>query len=54
MGAGHSHDTGHAGGKHRWRLTVAFGLVATFFVVELTFALISGSLAWVSLWQASR
>ncbi len=48
MGAGHSHDTGHAGGKHRWRLTLAFGLVATIFVVELTYALISGSLALLS------
>ena len=48
MGAGHSHDTGHAGGKHRWRLTLAFGLVATFFVVELTCALITGSLALLS------
>lgn len=48
MGLGHSHDTAHAGGKHRWRLTVAFGLVATFFVVELTYALISGSLALLS------
>jgi len=48
MGAGHSHDIGHAGGKHRWRLALAFGLVATFFVVELTYALISGSLALLS------
>ena len=48
MGAGHSHDTGHAGGKHRWRLSLAFGLVATFFVVEVTYALVSGSLALLS------
>lgn len=48
MGAGHSHDTGHAGGTHRWRLTLAFGLVATFFVVELAYALISDSLALLS------
>ena len=26
MGAGHSHDTGHGGGRHRWRLALAFGL----------------------------
>lgn len=46
MGAGHAH--GHAGARHRWRLAVAFGLVATFFVVELTVALTTGSLALVS------
>ena len=43
MGAGHDH--GHAGGRHRWRLAVSFGLVAGFFVVELVAALVSGSLA---------
>lgn len=49
MGAGHSHGGGgHVGGRHRWRLAVAFGLVATFFVVELTFGLLSGSLALLS------
>ena len=48
MGAGHFHDTGHAGGRHRWRLAVAFGLIAAFFVVELTFGLLSGSLALLS------
>ena len=47
MGAGHSHG-GHASGRHRWRLAVAFGLVAAFFVVELTFGLLSGSLALLS------
>jgi cobalt-zinc-cadmium efflux system protein len=46
MGAGH-HHAGH-GGRHRWRLAVAFGLVATFFVVELTAGLLSGSLALLS------
>lgn len=46
MGAGHSH--GHAGGQHRWRLAFAFGLTATFFVVELVAALASGSLALLS------
>jgi cobalt-zinc-cadmium efflux system protein len=47
MGAGHSHGpaAGHAGGRHRWRLAVSFGLIAVFFVVELTYGLISGSLA---------
>jgi cobalt-zinc-cadmium efflux system protein len=39
---------GHAGARHRWRLAVAFGLVATFFVVELVAGLISGSLALLS------
>jgi cobalt-zinc-cadmium efflux system protein len=54
MGAGHSHGptgpgpTGHAGGRHRWRLAVAFGLVAAFFVVELVVGLLSGSLALLS------
>lgn len=50
MGAGHGHSgtTGHAGGKHRWRLAVAFGMVACFFVVELVFGILSGSLALIS------
>lgn len=53
MGAGHGHgtavaSTGHAGGRHRWRLSVAFGLVAVFFLVELVYGLISGSLALLS------
>lgn len=46
MGAGHSH--GHAGAKHRWRLAVAFGLIASFFVVELVAGLMTGSLALLS------
>ena len=46
MGHGHSH--GHAGGRHRWRLAVAFGLVASFFGVELVVGLASGSLALLS------
>ncbi len=46
MGAGHGH--GHAGGRHRWRLAVAFGLVAAFFGVELAVGLLSGSLALIS------
>ncbi|WP_430868216.1 cation diffusion facilitator family transporter [Demequina aurantiaca] len=44
MSAGHSH-TGHAGGRHRWRLAVSFGLILAFFVVELASAISSGSLA---------
>src|SRR5437868_4247480 len=45
MGAGHEH---HAGARHRWRLAAAFGLVGAFFVIELAFALLSGSLALLS------
>jgi len=48
MGAGHGHAPGHAGGRHRWRLAVAFGLVAAFFAVELVAALATGSLALIS------
>lgn len=48
MGAGHGHGTGHAGARHRWRLAVAFGLVASFFLVELVIGLLSGSLALIS------
>ena len=46
MGAGHGH--GHAGARHRWRLAVAFGLVAAYFVVELSYGLIADSLALLS------
>ena len=51
MGSGHGHGDvrpGHAGARHRWRLAVAFGLVAVFFVVELVVGLVSGSLALLS------
>lgn len=49
MGHGHSHaPAGHAGTAHRWRLRVAFLLVAVFFVVELVAGLVSGSLALLS------
>ena len=51
MGAGHAHDaasTAHAGGRHRWRLTVSFVLVAVYFAIELTYGLIAGSLALLS------
>ena len=47
-GHGHSHAAGHAGARHRWRLALAFGMVATFFVVELVAGLVSGSLALIS------
>ncbi|AQZ63858.1 Cobalt-zinc-cadmium resistance protein CzcD [[Actinomadura] parvosata subsp. kistnae] len=46
MGAGHGH--GHAAGRHRWRLAVSFALIGAFFVVELVFGLLSGSLALLS------
>ncbi|WP_374970942.1 cation diffusion facilitator family transporter [Terrabacter sp. BE26] len=47
---GHSHSAAaaHAGGRHRWRLGVAFGLVAAFFVVELVAGLLADSLALLS------
>ena len=49
MGSGHGHShTHHAGTTHRWRLQVAFGLIATFFVVELVAAVSSGSLSLLS------
>lgn len=44
----HSHDHHSAAGRHRWRLAVAFALVAAFFVVELAAGLLSGSLALMS------
>ncbi|WP_245649551.1 cation diffusion facilitator family transporter [Nocardia shimofusensis] len=40
--------TGHAGGRHRWRLAAALVLIAGFFAVELTYGLLSGSLALIS------
>lgn len=50
MSAGHAHDipTGHTGGRHRWRLMIAFVLVAGFFLIELVFGLLSESLALIS------
>lgn len=49
MGGGHGHGHGgHAGARHRWRLQLAFVLVAGFFGVELAFGLLSGSLALLS------
>ncbi|MFI0424927.1 cation diffusion facilitator family transporter [Spongiactinospora sp. 9N601] len=47
-GHGHGHVSGHAGAKHRWRLAVSFGLIGSFFVVELVYGLLSGSLALLS------
>ncbi|MEU7901066.1 cation diffusion facilitator family transporter [Nonomuraea sp. NPDC049152] len=46
MGTGHGH--GHAGSRHRWRLAVSFALIGAYFVVELAYGLISGSLALLS------
>jgi cobalt-zinc-cadmium efflux system protein len=49
MGAGHGHGgSSSAGANHRWRLAVAFVLVALFFVVELVFGLLANSLALIS------
>jgi cobalt-zinc-cadmium efflux system protein len=58
MSHGHGHGHGPAGGgstgsgsaagAHRWRLQLAFVLVASFFVVELVVGLTSGSLALIS------
>lgn len=47
-GHGHGHSRGTSGGRHRWRLTVAFGLAVAFLVVELVVGLLSGSLALLS------
>ena len=46
MGTGHGHE--RPGATHRWRLRVAFVLIAAFFVVELVAGLLSGSLALLS------
>lgn len=50
MGASHGHSPAedHVGGRYRRRLAGAFALTATFFAVELTAGLISGSLALLS------
>ncbi|MGX1115749.1 cobalt-zinc-cadmium efflux system protein [Streptomyces ambofaciens] len=44
----HSHVDAHAGGRHRWRLGVSFALVGSYFVIELVYGLLSGSLALLS------
>jgi cobalt-zinc-cadmium efflux system protein len=44
-GHGHGHS---AAGRHRWRLSLAAGIVATFFVVELVAGLMARSLALIS------
>ncbi|HEU5240985.1 MAG TPA: cation diffusion facilitator family transporter [Ornithinibacter sp.] len=46
--AAHGHGHPNAGATHRWRLRVAFALVAVFFVVELASALAGGSLSLLS------
>src|SRR6476661_7183054 len=48
MSGGHAHGSPNTGATHRWRLRVAFALIAAFFVVELVSALVSGSLALLS------
>jgi cobalt-zinc-cadmium efflux system protein len=50
VSGGHSNSpaAGHPGARHRWRLAIAFGNVACFFVVELLAGLASGSLALIS------
>ncbi|WP_433511549.1 cation diffusion facilitator family transporter [Nonomuraea sp. CA-143628] len=50
MGAGHGHGqaSGHAGGRHRRRLALSFALIGSYFVVELVYGLLSGSLALMS------
>lgn len=51
MGSGHSHGpapAGHAGGRHRRSLAIAFGLILTFFFVELVYGLLADSLALIS------
>ena len=45
---GHDHGHGSAATAHRWRLQIAFGLVAAFFVVELGSGLLARSLALIS------
>lgn len=58
MGADHGHSEGHshahgmslarAGERHRTRLTIAFALIATFFVVEAVAGVLTNSLALLS------
>jgi cobalt-zinc-cadmium efflux system protein len=46
VGAGHGH--GHAAGRHRARLAASFALIGAFFLVELAFGVLSGSLSLLS------
>ena len=48
MSGGHGHGGGHAGGRHRWRLAVAFVLVGGFFGVELVAGLLSQSVVRIA------
>ena len=51
MGVGHAHSSppsGHAGGRYRRKLAVAFGLISIFFVVELIYGLLADSLSLIS------
>lgn len=48
MSGGHTHSSGHAGAVHRWRMQLAFVLIAGFFLVELVAGLAAGSLALLS------
>jgi cobalt-zinc-cadmium efflux system protein len=47
-GHGHGHGAGHAAGRHQWRLAASFVLIGSYFVVELVYGLLSGSLALLS------
>ena len=48
MGHNHTNQVRLRSASHRWRLAVAFGLVGTFFGIELTAGILSGSLALIS------
>lgn len=48
MAHSHAPAQGSAASRHRGRMTIAFGLVLAFFVVELVFGILSNSLALIS------
>lgn len=51
VASGHSHGqlaSGSATGRYRWRLGLTFGLVASFFLVELFAGILSNSLSLIS------
>lgn len=48
MAHDHGPATGSAASRHRGRMTIAFGLVLAFFVVELLFGILSNSLSLIS------